>query len=197
MNRGGNEHIVLHDCFRNRTTAAAEIQVRPEDVVPLRSNISGSRRKGQTPAGEMAKGATAGTRRRCCSGAVGPVRAVLPFTISKLLIVCTETWLLPHYKYRRQVSRNETAVGVQNGLASRILLHGVALEQDDRAVGKIEDLSRTYGSSGIVTIYLSDLAILVIVKGIQQMESILVTGRKPNTVYSWRGQRLRVPDEKY
>src|SRR5947207_1913724 len=86
MNRGGNEDVMLHDCFRNRSTAAAEIQVRPEDIVPLRSNISGSRRKGQTPAREMAKGATAGTRRRCCSGAVGPVRAVLPFTISKLLI---------------------------------------------------------------------------------------------------------------
>src|SRR5207247_7605022 len=145
----------------------------------------------------MAECATAGTRGGCCSGAVGPVRSVVPFAISKLFVVGPETLLLPHYKYGRQVNRHETAVGVQNGLACRILLHGIALEQDDRAIWKIEHLSGIHRSCGIVAIYFSDLTILVIVKGIQQVESVLVAGRKPDTVYCRRGQRLRVPDEKY
>src|SRR5207249_2669733 len=100
----------------------------------------------------MAECATAGTRGGCCSGAVGPVRNVLPFAISKLFVVSSETLLLPHHKYGRQVNRNETAVGVQNGLAGRILLHGIALEQDDRAIWKIEHLSGIHRSCGIVAI---------------------------------------------
>src|SRR5215471_3396074 len=145
----------------------------------------------------MAKRATAGVRRRCCSGAVGPVRSVLPFAISELLVVCPETLFLPHYKYGRQVNRNETAVSVQNWLTGRILLDGIALEQDDRAIWKIEHLSRIYRSSGVVAIYFSDLTILVIVKCVQQMETVFVAGWKPNSVNSRRRKRLRVPNEKH
>src|SRR5262249_13158440 len=131
----------------------------------------------------MAEGATARTGRRSCRGAVGAVRRIFPFPVSKLFVVCSETLLLPHDKYGRQASRNEPTVGIQNGLAGRILLYAVALEQNDRAVWKIEHLSGSHQSSGIVAVYLSDLTVLVIVEGIEQMESVMVARRKPNTVY--------------
>src|SRR5438094_169050 len=69
----------------------------------------------------MAECATAGTRGRCRSGAVGPVRSILPFAISKFFVVSSETLLLPYHKYGRQVNRNEAAVGVQNGLPVGII----------------------------------------------------------------------------
>src|SRR5712691_7144163 len=114
MNSGGNEDVVLHHSFRNSPTAAAEIEIRAEHIIPLRADISGNRRKSKATACEMAEGATARTRRRRCGGAVGPIRRIFPFTISNLFIVFAETFLLSHYKYRRQINRNEPAVVVEN-----------------------------------------------------------------------------------
>src|SRR5262245_65614936 len=106
----------------------------------------------------MAQSAAAAARRLGLIGAVRSVGDVLPFAIAKLLVIGAESLLLAHDENRGQLIRDEPAVAVEKRLAVRVLLHRPAFEQDDRAVGKIEDLPRRHGRGDVISVDLSDLA---------------------------------------
>src|SRR5262249_29178496 len=141
----------------------------------------------QAAAGEMAEGAATRCRRKRSGRAVGSIGDIFPLSVTQLLVVRAEAFLLPHHEYRRERVRNETAVGVKNRTSVRVLLHGVRLKENDGSVGEIPGRPGIYRSCDAVAPHDPDLPILEIVKCVKFRERVPVSRREAHPVDGWGG----------
>src|SRR5438876_232859 len=86
----------------------------------------------------MTKSATTRCGRSIGVAAVGSVRNILPFSVSKLLVIFAETHLFPHDEYGREIGRNEASVLIEDRFAVTILLHRIAFKKKDRPVREVK-----------------------------------------------------------
>src|SRR5687767_8255291 len=112
----------------------------------------------------MAKSAAPSVLGRGSVTAVGSVGHIFPFSVAEFLVRRAEAPLLPHGEYCGQRVGNETSIAVEERLPRGVLSYCVALKENDRAVWKIEHLSRSDRGSDRVAIYRSDLPVLVVIK---------------------------------
>src|SRR5437879_7802882 len=115
----------------------------------------------------MAKSAATRALRRGSVTAVRSVGDIFPLAIAKLFIVDAEALFLPHHEYCGQGGRYETSVVVEDRFAVGVLLHGIALEKDDRSIGKVERLSGRHRGGYAVAPHRPDLPILEVVTGLE------------------------------
>src|SRR5713101_6237249 len=121
----------------------------------------------------MAERAAARPRRRRGIGAIGPVRDIFPLAVAEILIVRAEALLFSHDEQRRQLVGNETAVVIEQRLPITVLLNRVALEENDRAIRKIERVTRHHRSRRWIGINAPNLTVLVVVEPIEELVGVL------------------------
>src|SRR5262249_15410143 len=136
--RRRGEDIVLQVPLRNRAGSMAKVHVGPEHVIPLSANPRRIIREWKVASGQMAERAATRSGWRRGIGPIGPVRDILPFAVTQVLIIRAEAALLPHDEQRRELVGNESAVLVEERLTVVVLLHRVTLEEEDRAVRVLE-----------------------------------------------------------
>src|SRR5713101_6510320 len=91
--------------------------------------------------------------------AVGSIGHVFPFTIAEFLVIRAEAPLLPHDEYCGESVGYEAPFAIEERLSGRVLLHGIAFKENDRAIRKIEHVSRTDRGGDGVDIYGPDLLV--------------------------------------
>src|SRR5262249_4184979 len=127
--------------------------------------------------------------------AVGPVSDVLPLAITELAILRAKAPLFPHDENCVENVRNEAAVAIEDGLARGILLHGITLKEQNRAVGKIEGLCGRHRRGNLVAVDGANLPILVVVEHVQQLVRIPVSRWEADAIDRRSRKRLRIGDK--
>ena len=197
-----HENVVLQDGIRNRAAAAAKPWSSEEfgtkNVIPLLTDIqrvcgygnTARRGCGATGSLKVAGGAAAGPRGRRGIAAVRMVGHVFPIAVPDYSIINAEPLLLALYEYGRRIRvRSKTAVRIQERLSLRVLDYPIGFHNDDGAVGEpVHRVWRDAGRDGVGPDD-PDLAILIIVEGVNLNERHLIVGREADSIDDRGGQR--------